>query len=86
MEIYENSVHIKSISDWGKIKGNKDDPYYVAERTRIEEAWIYNPEYGDHKLCNNCGHEYGRHFDSWENDASCGCKYCGCRKFVALNN
>jgi hypothetical protein len=38
----------------------------------------YDPEYGDNRLC-ECGHPYHRHFDSGEDVAAVGCKYCGCK-------
>lgn len=41
----------------------------------------YNPEYGDNRIC-VCGHEYYRHFDSYDDMYPCGCKYCGCYHFV----
>lgn len=32
--------------------------------------------------CGRCGHQYYRHFDSWEPDLpEVGCKYCSCHKF-----
>ena len=40
----------------------------------------YNSNFGDNKLC-KCGHVYWRHFDSYEDWESCGCKYCGCNNF-----
>jgi len=43
-------------------------------------APAYDPEYGDRKIC-ECGHEYNRHFDSYEDMAPMGCKYCFCYGF-----
>ncbi len=40
----------------------------------------YDPEFGDDKLC-ECGHPYGRHFDSHEDMSPAGCKYCPCSMF-----
>lgn len=40
----------------------------------------YDPNFGDNKLC-VCGHQYHRHFDSYENMEPVGCKYCGCLEF-----
>ncbi len=40
----------------------------------------YNECYGDDRLC-KCGHPYYRHFDSYEDMAPVGCKYCGCGEF-----
>lgn len=49
----------------------KDMPYIHGK---------YNPEYGDDRVC-VCGHTYYRHFDSYDNMAPVGCKYCDCTKF-----
>lgn len=40
----------------------------------------YDPEIGDDKEC-ACGHMYYRHFDSYEDWAPVGCKYCACDTF-----
>ena len=40
----------------------------------------YNPNYGDDTLC-VCGHQYYRHFDTYENMDLVGCKYCPCEEF-----
>jgi len=40
----------------------------------------YDPEFGDNRIC-DCGHEYHRHFDSYENMDPVGCKYCQCFEF-----
>ena len=37
----------------------------------------YDPNYGDDILC-VCGHPYYRHFDTYEQMAPVGCKYCPC--------
>jgi len=44
----------------------------------IDPAWLipkYDPKYGDSRVC-KCGHPYYRHFDSYEDNAPVGCKYC----------
>ena len=41
----------------------------------------YNPNYGDDKKC-ECGHDYYRHFDTYEDMLPVGCKYCECRRFI----
>ena len=56
-----------------------DEPYLTEEVVRIKIR--YNPAYGDDRTC-ECGHSYYRHFDSYENMETCGCKYCGCFEFV----
>jgi hypothetical protein len=35
----------------------------------------YDPAFGDDRLC-ECGHSYYRHFDTYEDMAPVGCKYC----------
>ena len=35
----------------------------------------YDPYFGDNRLC-TCGHPYYRHFDTYEDMAPVGCKYC----------
>ena len=52
--------------------------YLITERVVIE--YKYNPKFGDNRLC-KCGHQYYRHFDSYEGMEACGCKYCDCREF-----
>lgn len=56
----------------------KQEPYLITERVVVDRH--YNPEYGDDELC-RCGHEYYRHFDTWEDMHPCGCKYCDCGEF-----
>lgn len=41
----------------------------------------YNPKYGDDREC-QCRHEYYRHFDTYDNMRSAGCKYCDCDEFI----
>lgn len=40
----------------------------------------YDPSYGDEREC-VCGHPYYRHFDTYDDMADVGCKYCLCDKF-----
>lgn len=35
----------------------------------------YDPKFGDERVC-KCGHTYERHFDSYDEMAPIGCKYC----------
>lgn len=44
----------------------------------------YDPDFGDDRLC-QCGHPYYRHFDTYDDMADVGCKYCHwgeCEGFV----
>ncbi len=52
---------------------------YLKEYS-VETSLSYNKHFGDDKVC-ECGHEYHRHFDSYENMEAVGCKYCGCYCF-----
>jgi hypothetical protein len=55
-----------------------EKPY--IEREEVVTHREYNPKYGDDRFC-ECGHKYYRHFDSYENMAAVGCKYCQCYEF-----
>lgn len=55
---------------------NDEKPYLIE----IVEVLKYNPNYGDDRLC-KCGHPYYRHFDSYDDNAAVGCKYCDCYTF-----
>lgn len=54
----------------------------LIEQVKASDHYIppYDPEFGDRKLC-ECGDEYYRHFDSYEDMYPIGCKYCQCLKF-----
>ncbi len=54
-------------------------PY--IEYTVTTTLRAYNPDYGNDRVC-QCGHAYYRHFDTYEDMADVGCKYCGCETFV----
>lgn len=41
----------------------------------------YDESFGDERLC-SCEHTYHRHFDTYDNMAPIGCKYCPCSKWV----
>lgn len=58
---------------------NNEQPYII----KIVEVEVksYNPKYGDHRVC-KCGHDYGRHFDSYDDMDPIGCKYCICDDFI----
>ena len=55
-----------------------EEPYIV--KTVITHLKCFNPKYGDDRIC-KCGHPYYRHFDTYEDMANIGCKYCGCYDF-----
>lgn len=56
-----------------------DKPYIEVPINKVERK--YNPKYGDNRMC-TCGHPYYRHFDTYEQMANVGCKYCGCFEFT----
>ena len=69
---------------------NKDNitKYYNFEQPYIEIITIkkelkYNPKFGDDKVC-KCGYTYYRHFDSYEEMSTIGCKYCECFYFEEM--
>jgi hypothetical protein len=53
------------------------EPPYVIEMIEVKR---YNPRYGDDRVC-DCGHQYRRHFDTYEDMRPVGCKYCDCYTF-----
>lgn len=55
-------------------------PYHYKTNTEIYIEKVYNPKYGDNKVC-ICGDSYEKHFDSWDEMTACGCKYCECDHF-----
>ena len=62
-----------------EIKKKDQPPYIIKEKIVIEQ--LYNPNYGDDRIC-QCGHPYYRHFDWMENNDPVGCKYCPCYTFI----
>ncbi len=62
-------------------KIQEEKPY--IERVKTEIVLEYNPNYGDDRIC-KCGHQYYRHFDTYESMSLAGCKYCNCWEFKEL--
>lgn len=60
---------------------SSDQPY--LHRIKVKVIKKYNPDYGDDRKC-KCGHLYERHFDGYEDNRACGCKYCSCYTFEEL--
>jgi hypothetical protein len=58
------------------------DPTTGRERAEAEPP-AYDPAFGDDRLC-ECGHEYRRHFDTYDDMRPIGCKYCQCSEWAAL--
>ena len=61
---------------------DNEKPYIDIQYTVTKK--LYNPAYGDDHLC-RCGHVYYRHFDTYEEMANVGCKYCFCGNFVEFD-
>lgn len=61
-------------------KVDSEEKPYIRDY-KINTELYYNPKYGDDRVC-ECGHVYYRHFDSYDDMAAIGCKYCQCWKFV----
>lgn len=59
----------------------RQKPYIIKEIVHLE--YVYNPEYGNDRIC-ECGHTYVRHFDSYQDMAAVGCKYCECDEFIEV--
>ena len=62
---------------------NPQSPYIVKRRVQIVTEYLYNPAYGDQKLC-ECGHKYVKHFDPYEDWHAVGCKFCVCDHFKPI--
>lgn len=50
------------------------------QETGVKSAPLYDPDHDPSAYC-ICGHQYHRHFDSYEHWAPVGCKYCDCSEF-----
>jgi hypothetical protein len=59
--------------------GTREEVISVLNKLKINND--YDPNFGDDKVC-KCGHTYYRHFDSYEDMRSVGCKYCWCHIFA----
>ncbi len=53
----------------------------LLERVPIYGHAAYDKDFGDDRVC-QCGHPYYRHFDTYEDMAPVGCKYCDCNHYV----
>jgi len=62
----------------GNLPEIEEEAYTVT--TETVKHYHYNPAYGDDRVC-KCGHPYYRHFDTYEDMAAVGCKYCECFHF-----
>lgn len=80
-ETYKEMKMLVSLYEVAQKGGSpkKEEPPYFITKT-IETHHSYNPKYGDDRIC-ECGHPYYRHFETYEQMAAVGCKYCGCYEF-----
>lgn len=76
----KHQAHAKLLWDQLNLEKNKRAALPYLEETKVVIEYTYNPEYGDNRIC-ACGHPYYRHFDTYEQMAIAGCKYCGCHTF-----
>lgn len=60
-------------------EATKDHPYLATIRNEV--VLTYNQQYGDYRVC-QCTHVYVKHFDTYEEMAVVGCKYCDCETFT----
>lgn len=60
-----------------------EQPYIKLTKKVI--TLVYNPAYGDDRIC-TCSHKYYRHFDSYDHNCAVGCKYCECFTFKEMPN
>jgi len=69
-------------NSWG-VEVMEENPYLPLVVTTIKKYLVYNPRYGDNRIC-RCGHPYHRHFDGFEEPEhqAVGCKYCPCYTFM----
>lgn len=83
-EIHDETIGIISdstfyaLSDHILKSNSKKEPYVESVTFTLDKS--YNPDYGDNRIC-KCGHPYFRHFDSWDDNEACECKYCSCFTF-----
>jgi hypothetical protein len=77
-ETYELMKELIAEYDWNRIKQEIDEKQPYIEIHKV--VLFYNPEYGDNREC-ECGYPHYRHFDTYENMETVGCKYCKCFYF-----
>lgn len=79
---YDMPAYASSVVELQSNTTKIDNAPYIETEVVLKAVFKeYNPDFGDGKLC-KCGHSYYRHFDSYENMAPVGCKYCECDEFV----
>lgn len=62
---------------------NKYKKVLIVDKRCVRSIRTYSPEYdkSTDELC-VCGHQYYRHFDSYEKLPYVSCKYCNCMEFI----
>ena len=83
--LMDDKAGFDPISEWEHIHtaftAEDNQPYIITVKQELNVTYKYNPNYGDDREC-ICGHPYYRHFDTYEEMAPIGCKYCICGTFV----
>jgi hypothetical protein len=72
--------HEQEISCVETLVSDTSGPYLITTVTRTLTAHRFNKAYDQNAKCAEpgCDHPYYRHFDTYENMAIVGCKYCIC--------
>ena len=76
-----NTAYSLGHADGARAERIKFNPSTSTYLNRVEVIRVYNPQYGDDRVC-KCGHTYYRHFDPYEDMEAVGCKYCMCGTFT----
>ena len=82
MQIFKNTgVCSNACKKAVDTRAEAEEPYLYA--TAESEARRWNPQFWADARCANpdCQHPYYRHFDTYEDMAPIGCKYCPCSHF-----
>jgi len=81
-ETYLEMVRLIKLYECDGFDDSFNKPY--IQTITLETTSKYNPNYGKDIEC-KCGHPYYRHFDTYDDNNSCGCKYCPCYHFESLS-
>lgn len=71
IEYHEIRDEFMRLIEQEEIVTHTSEPFVPADNLADQ----YDPNYGDNNEC-LCGHPYYRHFDTYDDMAAIGCKYC----------